>query len=162
MSFLTFVAAADQLELAAKEAKPDEKLTKLYADMAASHRALARTLDKKESCLTAEQREQKPAERAESTLEQAKTLIKAAAAEEATEETKTYWSIIKKGDPRYASLARNMAALGAAQRTIQRRPRDGKLAAILKNVKELHASLVPYFSGVKTERPPPAEALPAP
>ena len=162
-------AAADLMESAAAQAgKP---AAKLCADMAASYRAMARELDRKERHLNDAQRALKPAERAADTYAKAREALLAPAGDPhpAAEDS---WSVVKRGDPQFRALARNMKALDAAWAALDAdcgkacgecaEGTDapgcctGKVA--LLQAKELLAKVQPAFADVQTERP---EAPPA-
>jgi len=151
-----FSAAADVLEAAAAE---DGAWSRLCRDMAESYRALARELDAKERYLDADLRARKAAERAADTASRALALLAAGAQEEQGEEVAAAWRIVRAGDPRFASLARNHAALAGAFATLAERKCE---SAAVDRARKLHESLAPYFEGVDTERPPPPPAMPAP
>ncbi len=134
----TLLAVADLLEGARGDAREDADLV---AQMALSYRAMANELDK---------------EVAPEAKARAAELLKEAAAEKETQEAKTAWRLVKRGDPRYRALAVNMQALKAALAALGERE-DG-LGAALAGVATFNKALEPYFEGVETARPEPPES----
>ena len=151
-----FGATADLLEVAAKQ---DKDLTKLCTEMAASFRAMAAALDKQAGHLTPEQREQAPAKRADATFKQAHGML-TAAKPSTKEDAAAAWSIVRKGDPRYRALAKNMLVIGTALETAEGSQPTGAVKATLARVRQLTDLLQARFEGVATERPQPPPAPP--
>jgi hypothetical protein len=154
-----FSATADLLEVAAKQ---DKSLARLCTEMAASFRAMAAALDKQASYLTPDHRAMPPVKRAEATFKAAHGMLAAAAKSAADEDDAAKaWSIVRKGDPRYRALAKNMQVLGTALETAERSQPTGSVKATLAQVRQLTDLLSARFEGVATERPKPPPA-PAP
>ncbi|MHC4134031.1 MAG: hypothetical protein ACYTDU_09260 [Planctomycetota bacterium] len=153
-----FGAAADLLGAAAAE---DKKLAKLCTEMAASYRAMAAALDRKASYLSADQRAKPPAKRADATFKQAHGMLTAAKRSgTGKDNAAAAWSIVRKGDPRYRALAKNMQTLGAALATAEGSQPTGSTKATLARVRQLTDLLQARFEGVATERPQPPPAPP--
>jgi len=153
-----FGAAADQLESAAAA---DKGLARLCTEMAASFRAMAAAVDKRASYLTPEQRAKPPAKRADATFQQASGMLTAAAKSGvAKDDVARAWSLVRKGDPRYRALAKNMQVLGAALAAAEGSA-AGAVKPTLARVRQLTELLKARFVGVATERPKPPPA-PAP
>jgi len=148
-----FGATADLLEVAAKQ---DKDLAKLCTEMAASFRAMAAALDKQAGYLTPEQRAQAPEKRADATFKQAHGML-TAAKPSTREDAAAAWSIVRRGDPRYRALAKNMKVLRAALATAEGSP---EAKAHLARVRQLTDLLQARFLGVATERPQPPPAPP--
>ena len=149
-------AAADLLE-ATGAAEKDTKVSALCSQMAASYRAMARALDKKDEHLAKTLRARKPAERAGETYKRALALLQEPATERP--ETAASWRMIKQGDPRYRAFARNMKLLQASLAAMAVASPKG--AVCVDGVKKLEGFLQVHFAGVATERPQPPPA-PAP
>ena len=68
---------------------------------------------------------------------------------------------MRKGDPRYRALAKNMQVLGAALKAAEGTQPADAAKATLARVRQLADLLAARFEGVATERPKPPPA-PAP
>jgi len=137
----TFAVAADTLEGVRGQAKEDADL---LGQMAESYRAMAAELDKE------------IAPEAKANLAK---LLEEAAAEKDETGAKRAWRLVKRGDPRYRALARNMKELNAALASLEES--DGPVGDALVKVRKLNEALAPLFEGVETARPePPAAACP--
>jgi hypothetical protein len=142
-------AAADLLE-GAGAAKGDD--ADLCAYMARSYRAMAEDLDKGESYLPDELKEQTPGERAATTFADAEKLL-AARADVAPDEGAAHaWQVIRRNDPRWSAFALNFKTLARGYATLAEGKHSEELTAAVANARKLHEELATYFKGVKTKR----------
>ena len=165
----TYGAAADLMEAAASQAKGNEVLAKMCADMATSYRAVAKTIDRRESYLGDELRGKEPAVRAAATFRATLKVLDAAAKEAATwdaakqAEVASCWTVVKKGDPQFRAFARNMKALNGAWKAVDGATAgDGIPAGLsqsLAKTRKLMGLLAPLFNGVKAERAAPEPSV---